>query len=220
HDIKKYIEKGHTLIVAADEKTIQLGLEDLLPITSDKIGAASSVNVKIINTFTKDKDFGTTTMHIVAGPKENSIVYAVADDDSPLLSQQSLGEGTLFYYGIFDKSSDFKATQDYPIFWFTLLTNLLNTENIQDFNFKLSENPQFRHAGVFEIEGKMKAFNLLSEGESDIGKKSSLLEEDELAFAEKSYAAKAEYDLSLLLLFLGIGLLIFELFILKYRGEF
>ena len=218
-DIKKYIENGNILIVTANNQLINLGLGDVLPVTLEKQEKATSINVKVINSFTKDKDFGSTAAHYKATPKDNSISFAVSDEDSPLLAQIKLNEGVSIYYGIFDKESEFKATEDYPIFWFTLLNDLLNTEDINDFNFRLYDKPQMRNSGVIELEGKKVAFNLLSEAESDISKQSEIIEEDTLEFSEKQFDAKAKYELAMPLLFLGVLLLFLELFWVKWRGD-
>jgi len=218
-DIKKYIENGNILIVTANNQLINLGLGDVLPVTLEKQEKATSINVKVINSFTKDKDFGSTAAHYKATPKDNSISFAVSDEDSPLLAQIKLNEGVSIYYGIFDKESEFKATEDYPIFWFTLLNDLLNTEDINDFNFRLYDKPQMRNSGVIELEGKKVAFNLLSEAESDISKQSEIIEEDTLEFLEKKFDAKAKWELAMPLLFLGVLLLFLELFWVKWRGD-
>ncbi len=219
-DIKKYVESGHTLIVAANENTASLGLSEVLPVKLGKIAEATPVNIKIINAFTKDKDFGTVKKHYTAAASKDAMVIAVGDDDSPIIAEQNAKEGMLFYYGIFDKESEFKATEHYPIFWYTLLNTLLNTEDIKYYNFKLADKPQIRKAGIHEIEGKSIAFNLLDEDESDISRQPQLLEEDRNVFKEKTYAGKVRADIALWLLFGGVALVIMELLMVKWRGEF
>ncbi len=218
-DIKKYIQEGNTLVITAGESLLKLGLDELLPVKLNALSETSSVNVKIINAFTKDRDFGITAKHFSATPLPDSVVFAVAKDDSPMLAQGRLKEGTVFYYGIFDRDSEFKATEDYPIFWFTLLANLMKTADIRDFNFRISERPQFRKTGIIEAEGKKIAVNLLDEDESDISRPAKELEEDIIAFKEKSFTGKARYELSVPLLFAAIALVFLELAYVKWRGE-
>jgi len=69
-DIKRYIQKGALVIVAGDEDIPKLGLQDLLPITIEGTGESTGINVKIINEFTKDKDFGTSKKHIIGAPRK------------------------------------------------------------------------------------------------------------------------------------------------------
>jgi hypothetical protein len=219
-DIKRYIQKGALVIVAGDEDIPKLGLQDLLPITIEGTGESTGINVKIINEFTKDKDFGTSKKHIIGAPKEGAIVYAVADDDSPMLAEMKVKDGTLLWYGIIDTGSEFKATEDYPIFWFSLLTTLLNTEDIREYNFKLEEQPGQYEQGIHEVDDKMIALNLLHEGESDIGRSSQIIEEDQAAFQNKSFKGFAKQDFSVPLLIIALLFVLGEIFYLKWRGDF
>tara|TARA_Y100000310_G_scaffold172609_2_gene172745 strand:+ start:13905 stop:15665 length:1761 start_codon:yes stop_codon:yes gene_type:complete len=219
-DIKRYMQKGALVIVAGDESVPKLGIQDLLPITVKGTGESTGVNVKIINVFTKDKDFGTSKKHIIAEPRENAIVYAVGDDDSPMLAELKVKKGTLLWYGIFDRESEFKATEDYPIFWFTLMTTLLQTEDIREYNFKLEEQPGQYEQGVHEVKDKVIALNLLHELESDVGRTSSVIQEDTSAFQNKSFKGFAKQDFSVPLLIIGLLLVLFEIFYLKWRGDF
>jgi len=218
-DLKKYVESGKIMIIAANSQLLNLGLGELLPIVGEKLSESTPINVKIINEFTKDKDFGNTRKHIVGKPKDGTIVFAVSDTDSPLMAEKKLEEGKVFYYGILDEESEFKATEDYPIFWFTLLTSLLNTEDIRNYNFKLSEKVGRSKVGVVEEEGKTIALNLLNEKESDVSRKSTLLEQDSESFKEKEFKGKARFELAIPLLILGVLLILLELLYLKWRGD-
>jgi len=84
----------------------------------------------------------------------------------------------------------------------------------------LEEQPGQYEQGIHEVDDKMIALNLLHEGESDIGRSSQIIEEDQAAFQNKSFKGFAKQDFSVPLLIIALLFVLGEIFYLKWRGDF
>jgi len=220
-DIADYIGKGHALIIAAHDKLPSLGLEQLNPVNlGPPVTKNVGVKVEIINEFTKDIDLNTTRRYLRANAKNSTIAVASTMDDSPLIAYMPYGEGKTFYYGIFDDYSEFKKTMGYPVFWNKVISFLIESENINEYNFKVGDigAQGIRKSGFYEREGKKIAVNLLNEKESDINRDSESLE-DEIKFIENSTKRLSDFKLAVPLMVFALILMLLELIYVKRRGD-
>jgi hypothetical protein len=218
-DIKRYVAAGTPIIVTAHENLMRLALDDLLPVSLISQKDKTDVNIKVINRYTKDTEIPHTSKHYEATIQQQAITIAVGDDDTPILAESVIGNGTLFYYGIFDKNSDFKATEDYPIFWSNLINYLLDTEEIAAYNFKLEERPILKRSGLYPEGDKDIAVNLLNEQESDVTKETEIIAEDKQVFSESLSSQDTDVNLEVYLLILVAIILVAELVYVKLRGD-
>ncbi len=185
----------------------------------------TKVTARIINKFTSDVDFGTSFKYYNATPKEGTVVIADADG-AAMLAMKDEGFGKIIYYGILDDFSDFKTTVSYPIFWNKLIGFLTETEDLNDYNFRTGRivaeaNRQYMDRAGFYVLGSRKvSASLLSEKESDVGKGSADMLEEEKRLVAKEAQEKRDVKLEQYLLIAGFLLLLAELLYVKWRGDF
>ncbi|MBI2107758.1 BatA domain-containing protein, partial [Candidatus Woesearchaeota archaeon] len=149
NDIREYVEKGGSLIIAAQEDLNQIDMEELEPARLKSIvHETASVCVDSSNELTKifkiDECFTTTSTYFDAELKKDALslgVYAINRKSkdarkNPVIVIQQVKKGNVAYYGIFDEASDFKTLPSYPILWNSLISFVTGSEDIKDFNFK------------------------------------------------------------------------------------
>jgi hypothetical protein len=219
NDIKKYVEKGGNLIITAQDKMYELDMAGLLPVNTNSFGNQSNTVIASQNEVTKDMDFGTVKRYIIAQPGQDAISFLNAGDGSSLITYKTFSNGKVFYYGLFDDEADFKFNPDYPIFWNNLINFMLSTENINDYNFKIGQRSLVDNSGFLNEEGKLVAYNLLDEAESDVSRDPTLFSKESAELVSKDVKEKYDFDLTVILLSFAAILLLFEIIYIKYRGD-
>ncbi|MAG07995.1 hypothetical protein CMO89_00835 [Candidatus Woesearchaeota archaeon] len=225
-DIASYIRSGKSLIITAQQEIEKSDLAELYPVEFKGTGNATRVCTKIFNFFTKRFEnkgggcFTTMDKYFPSSSKNNTLVLVAADDDSPLITINDEGDGKIVYYGIMDEYSDFKAQEDYPIFWENLINFLMGSEDISDYNkrfdYKGLEN--YEKIGIYDAGDKKVAVNLLNEKESDVSIENSI-KKGEKAFVLRSGEKSFNLSLVVPLLILTSLLLLVEIFYIKRRGD-
>ncbi|MBU1004547.1 MAG: BatA and WFA domain-containing protein [Nanoarchaeota archaeon] len=245
-DLKKYVEQGGILIIAAQENLAELNTLDLLPLIIDsKEDKTTSVCADVIgmifpkDPFSDEPCFTSTNKYIKGTAKNDSLTLASAQlDSSPLIIDMKKGLGEVVYYGIIDKESGFYSDIFYPIFWNNIVNYLMKTENIMDYNYKggkvvvISEQevktPSSRlktnkvlldELGIYEFDGKKIAVNLVNEKESDVGRENVELKSDLNNFSAEKVKDVDNFDLEVPLLMITVLLLFFEFIYIKRRGD-
>jgi len=245
-DLKSYVEKGGNLIIAAQDGLDKIDsneLRDLLPVAlAGRIDERTTVCADVINEFTKqfeeEKCFAVVSGYLKTSSKEGTFAIASTKGNSTIIVLKERGIGRVIYYGIIDGLSDFKTLTSYPIFWSKLLNFLVQTEDINDYNFRTGDILAVKEqtvktpsadietskiildeAGVYELEDKKIAVNLINEGESNIAG-----EEKELKLSKESLGLgkieeKRNFNFEIPLLVLVFLIVIFELFYIKIRGD-
>ena len=219
NDIKRYVEKGGSLIITVQDGIGSIDMLDLLPVSFGENGNRSNIIAAAQNEVTRDIEFGTTNRYIKATPKEKATTLLNAEDGSTLMAYMEYGNGKIIYYGLFDDENEFRFSPDYPIFWNNIINFLLNTEDIDDYNFKIGESSLNDKAGFVEQDGKIVAYNLLDEKESDVSKDPSLFDKEYSDFVEKDVVEKIDNDLTMPILIIGFILILFEFWSIKFRGD-
>ncbi|MFQ6061691.1 MAG: hypothetical protein ACE5J9_00735, partial [Methanosarcinales archaeon] len=236
-NFKNYVESGGNLVIMASED-LNLISPPLLPVELGDISTSGgTVKTEIINEFTKDIDFGTVTKYFKAKEKKGSVVVARAADNSPLIAYWSIGTGKVVYFGINYQWSDFMYKPSYPIFWLQLTDWMTGVSNIREFNVKTGTissyygsdaslktptttinangNILLDEVGVYELQNKKIAVNLVNEKESDI----SAVPQNSSDYKFEKVKVKVKKDFWQYLLLIAMGLVGYELFYLKSRGE-
>jgi len=233
-NFKNYVESGGNLVIMASED-LNLISPPLLPVELGDISTSGgTVKTEIINEFTKDINFGTVTKYFKAKEKKGSVVVARAADNSPLIAYWSIGKGKVVYFGINYQWSDFMYNPSYPIFWLQLTDWMTGFSNIREFNVKTGTislsygkvktpsttinangNILLDEVGMYELQNKKIAVNLVNEKESDI----SAVPQNSSDYKFATLPLKVKKDLWQYLLLIAMGLVSYELFYLKSRGE-
>lgn len=241
-DLAYYVKKGGNLIVTVQDDTQQMRMSGLELVEFNGIATnPTKVCVDVFNQFTKqfekEKCFAVISKFFKTKPIEDSIVIASADD-SPIIVMKEKEEGKVVYYGIFDENSDFKTLPSYPIFWNSLLNFMVETEDINDYNFKTGrmtaidtqnvKTPSgslttssllFDEAGIYEFSKRKVAVNLLDEKESDVVKENVKLKQSNKQFLTKTEKKEKDMNLTVFLLIFAFLLLLTELVYIKGRGD-
>jgi len=136
-----------------------------------------------------------------------------------------------------DEYSDFKLSPSYPIFWSNLIEHLMEIKDLTLLN-KQSGTSLFLnellvvktpsttqetnkldldYTGFYEVNGDIIGVNLLDEQESSV----TFMENKDFSKVAdlKGIKEKRNFELSLILVYILLGLLVFELFYVKLRGE-
>jgi hypothetical protein len=238
-DVKRYVEKGGKLIVTAQDNLAQIDLLEMLPFIIEGTSKSSLVCIELINQFTQqfneNKCF-TSSKYFTGSVPEGKAVIATAGV-TPIMVLGKVKQGSVFYYGIFDDFSNFRTQPAYPIFWNELVNYLVETGDIRDYNYKTGSMLSIREqkvktplvtlttsnlflddAGLYELEDKTVAANLLDEVESDVSGE-SIIDEQEANIVGGGESDETDLNLELVILAVAVFLLWIELFFIKTRGD-
>lgn len=222
-ELSLYVENGGNLIVIASEHLKALEeAHHLLPVEIRNDTAAGGVKIETSNEVTKDIDFeGVAVKYLLASTKNSSITLASAADGSPLISFWYKGGGKAAYVGIRHEAgwSDFYLKTSFPIFWSKLLEFMAGgeeDENLKTGNF-LPEGLFLDEVGIYKINGKKIAANLLDERESNIS--GSAVEDVQYKRKFERTTVEVKREFKNYLLFAALALVVGELLYLRRRGE-
>ncbi len=197
-DIQDEVSNGASLIITPQQGLFSVDpLQPLLPVTyqgTNAQGGEISAASPPIERLTSGVNFGSADYYFQTTPKDGTREVAVADN-STIIGFTNQGQGSIFYYGIFDqditvegetKRSSFKNDLHYPIFWKRTVDVMTNTPSLDTLNRNTGEyaRPSGRaetpsgeviqgafmldKQGVYTIEGNRIAANLANAEESDI----------------------------------------------------
>ena len=242
-DAESYVEKGGNLIIAAQDDLKEINMKSL-PVVElkNKVNKATKVCVETINQITKqfekERCFTAVGTYFGANANKNTIIFASADDKTPLIVYGEKKKGKVVYYGILDDASDFKTLPSYPIFWNSLVNFLVGTEDIKEFNLKTGKiatiNEQqvktpssslttskllMDEAGIYEFNSKRYAVNLLDEKESDINLPSKVEGKKEREELIEGQSREHVFNLEFAILILVFLFMLIEFLYIKRRGD-
>ena len=245
-DLKHYVEKGGNIIIAAQDSLNEFNsndLKEMLPIEIwGKNESRTAVCVDAINQFTKqfeeNRCFANTERYFNGRLKDSAVKIASSEDDFPIIAFDEKKGGKVIYYGIFDDFSDFRTLTSYPIFWNDMISFLAKAEDIKDYNYKTGEVLAVKEqtvkkpygsiktekvildeAGLYELEDRKIAVNLVNEQESDIGREAEIVKQDKQKFSSEKAKESKEFSFSLPLLIFAFAIILFELIYIKIRGD-
>lgn len=240
-DISTYVKNGGKLIVTAQNDLDKINMyESAVVELNGKVEEAAKVCVDVINQFTKqfEKDicFAATEKFFRTALKNDAVAIASANN-LPVIALKNLGKGKAAYYGIFDEYSEFKTLPSYPIFWKGLVNFMVETENLNEFNYKAGKiltipeqtvkTPSgnlktskliMDEAGVYKFNDVEVAVNLLNEEESNLASVSMQKEEKKETALEKE-RQEHNFGISSLLLLIVFLILCAETYYIKVRGD-
>lgn len=235
-DMLKAAEEGATVVVAVQPDSAGIDYKGLLPVKLGEVVDGGFIDVDQLNRFTKNVEFGTVNEVFAAETIGRQSVIASVND-VPVVTIKRVGSGKVVYFGI-PEESEFRYSPSYPIFWTELVKFVTEQQDVQNLNYRtgetllLDEEQKIKtpsrvvqraalvldEAGVYELEDRVIAVNLLNELESNVnldkpvGTKSS---DYELHPVKET----KEFHWTLWLLALALIGLLFEVFFVKYRGD-
>lgn len=188
-DILDKAEDGKTVIVAAQDDTLDIDYKGLTPFWFMGVGENGFSVVSTPTRFTKNIEFGKLPTYFTTNLQEGVVPVVTAGNGSGIIAVATVpGGGKLIWYGILEKGSDFKFSPYYPIFWHELLKFATDQKDIRGMNDRTGNTllldktvdvstpagPQttnrlsFERAGLYKLPDRTIAVNLLSEKESDV----------------------------------------------------
>ncbi len=240
--IKQIIDRvnnGASVIIMAQPDLFQVDLQGLLPVDFLSLDERRApITVAEDTSITKDITFGTVNKFFKVKAKSGTTALATIDD-SPVITLSKLGKGKVLYYGLMDDESDFKADLYYPIFWKRTLDFLTDEGSIASLNYatgkilnlprkqviktpngyKTDTSVVLDTIGIYTMEDKKVAANLLNERESDVSKQTKSSGGDSLISGGREKRLKPiPYDTHAIII--GMLIVLFELFYIKMRGDF
>ena len=148
-------DSGIPVIILAQDKILDLGLGNLLPIEFEKSDPITVTDLRssynIVPTqpnsyLTPTESLGQTRKIYQTKENDNVITYAYSmKNNYPVITLSSYGLGKVLFYGLFDEYSDFKADSYYPVFWKRVIDLLLGGKTTAEIN---------KQAGYMQILGK------------------------------------------------------------------
>ncbi len=225
-------EKGK-VIVYAQEDLVSQNYYGLLPVQIEGVVQEStSLELGTVIGLEDGVNFGGVNYYFATTPKDGTVSLLTAAG-SPVIAKQN----EVLYYGILDEYSDFKLSPSYPIFWSNLIEHLMEIKDLTLLN-KQSGTSLFLnellvvktpsttqetnkldldYTGFYEVNGDIIGVNLLDEQESSV----TFMENKDFSKVAdlKGIKEKRNFELSLILVYILLGLLVFELFYVKLRGE-
>ena len=236
-DIAEKVKTGSTVIIHAQDDSEEIDYKGLIPLRFMGRLDSGVIQVDQLNRFTKNTEFGQVSYFLLAQKTDNFLSVAFADN-STIIGVGKIGVGKVFYYGILDRASDFKFNPSYPIFWTEVVKYVTNQQDMKTLNYKTGETlifdtPQkietptkiikqaaiiFEHAGVYTVDTKKIAVNLLNEQESDINLKDSFGAKG-VAVELRAVREERKYYWEYVLLSATLVALVLELVVMKRRGD-
>ncbi len=236
-DISDKVKAGATVIVHAQDDSEGIDYKGLVPLRFMGRLDSGSIRVDQLNRFTKNIEFGQVNYFLLVQKTDNLLTVASADN-STMIGVGKIGAGKLVYYGILERSSDFKFSPSYPIFWTEVLKYVTDQQDMKTLNYKtgdtlIFDTPQkietptkvvkqvtlaLEHAGVYTIDTKKVAVNLLNDKESDINLKESFGARG-IAVELRAVREERKYYWEYVLLVVVLVLSFLELMVMKRRGD-
>lgn len=236
-DIASKVKDGATVIIHAQEDSDIIDYKNLLPLRFMGRLDTGKIRIDQLNRFTKNIDFGTLNYFFLV-QKTTPFLTITSADNSTIIGIGKLGNGKTTYVGILEKSSDFKFSPGYPIFWTELLKYLTDQQDIRTLNYKtgdalIFDNPQriqtpskvvkqttyvLDEAGTYLVDNKKIAVNLVNEHESAINKETSIGTKT-TDFELKPVTEQRTYSFATHLITAALIIFLLELIYIKRRGD-
>lgn len=230
--IKQKVQSGATMIITAQEN---LQDSELLPvyIISEKNQEITVFN-NGVNKF-EDFNFGLSSRYTESSLKDNkSVIIAETNDkqNSPIITISSFGAGKILYYGIYDDFNSFKISTQYPLFWITAFDYLISKQDYKEVNKKIGDivygdikdpdNKKIKDyisvekTGIYKVDKKDIAVNLLNAQESNLNTKISTENIKSNYEQEKTLQT---LNLMPFIIILAMIFILLELYLVKRRGD-
>lgn len=245
--VREEIEQnGKAVIIASQSDMLAIDYMGLIPLIYNESIKTQGSNIipGTSESLTSNIDFGITKKYFRAWPAEGAkiIILAAADDNTPLITFNTLGLGKAFFYGILDEDREadagFAKSPSYFVFWKRLVDFATNTPSIKNLNYKTGsalsfgeeqtiQTPNGRitakslsldNEGLYTLNDRVIAINLIDDKESDVSNKGTI---DEQGFAQsgQKFQEKIPYELTDYLIIAAILILLIEFIYIKLRGD-
>ncbi len=233
-DARNSVNQGSGVIVLAQPDISAIPYGDLLLIEPDVIGGSTNVHVTTNHQIIRGIELIPAQAR-VSGILRNGTTLAVDDTGSPFIAIEDRPPGRIVYYGYLSNASEFNFHYQYPVFWRNTVYFAAGREQAPDVHLATGTTLRFNtettvttprgtvqataidldYSGYYDTPSGEIAVNLLSPRESNLIPTSNPNEAPQPE-------TQTSTDLTVLSPFITIfiiGLVITELWYLKYRGD-
>ncbi|MDG6243716.1 MAG: BatA domain-containing protein [Methanolobus sp.] len=254
--LKSYLDRGGRAIFIGSDALLPTNadqeLAEMLPVRPVSVEDTRGVTLEVVQQtrLSEDIKFNEVAMYqfLNVTSRMDSTTLVATEDDIPVLTYGSVGDGTVVYFGINDITGEdawnnFHNLPEYPVFWFKLAGWLGGTGGVQDYNLKtgtvsvLAKEHEIKtpgstrtvsrvlydEVGIYQVAGKEIAVNIYNDRESDttlIG--NNVIERSQTQEGPKIVRATsytAKKYLDNYMIIIVFALVILELLIIRKRGE-
>jgi len=235
-DIKKKLEAGATVIVHVQDDSDKIDYKGILPVIIKERTDGGRVSIDQLTRFTKNIELGNTNYVFTVEQKSSQTVIASVNDQ-PVLTSQTRGAGKVIYFGI-PESSDFKYLPSYPIFWTELIKDSTENQDVRNLNFAAGDILLLDHeqkiktptgtvkkttlvldeTGVYELEDRIIAVNLVNDRESDINSRTQVGTRS-TEYELRPVKETREFPWDYALLTIALLFVLFEVWFVRKRGD-
>lgn len=231
-DIVKKEKKA--VIVHVQYNSNNINYKGLLPVKLGDPQEGGIISIDQMNAYTKNTEFGMADAYFDAELDNGAISIASVNEQPVIAMKQE--KAKLVYFGI-PETSEFKFSTSYPIFWTELIKQLTSQQDVRNLNFKagdtiiLDEEQTVKtptktvkkaalildESGVYELEDRTIAVNLVNEKESDVNAEEieGIKSPD---YELQSVKQQKEWPFTVPLLIAAMIILFLELLFIKRRG--
>ncbi|MFH1409078.1 MAG: BatA and WFA domain-containing protein [Nanoarchaeota archaeon] len=220
-DIERLVKEGGTVIILANPTLGRHDLKGILPVELGQYTDDTGFPIILPTSYTKDLEFSSVQGYLEATPSDDSSsVFSVGEHS--LLATSTRGAGNVVYYGIEDDRSDFKSTPSYPLFWNSLIDEMIGRDSLELLNFATGTmlgDERLLEVGFHKLGKTDIAVNLLDESESAVSKTAQISEMVE-GGDRTSSTVKKPWSFETVFIIIAMILILLEFMYLKYRGDF
>jgi hypothetical protein len=230
---EELVASGKNVIVYAQSDLVEQNYYGALPIQVDGIGdEPAQLEMETVLPIAEDVSFGGLNYYFKTIAKEGVLTF-LSVAGSPVV----VFDKNVMFYGILDAHSDFKVSPSYPIFWSNVLDHLMDIKDLAVLNknsgttlflenvanvktptgFLQTKQLSLEEIGFYEVNGDVLGINLLDDLESDVNFIGEGNFEGDVTL--NPIKEKRNFEISLILIYILLALLIFELVYTKLRGE-
>ncbi len=230
------VQNGASLIVTAQQELPLFDVEPLLGLDLETKQGASTVVIREPVSFTEEIEFGRVENYFATQTEQGTPL--VTAGNSSVIHLRRLGSGYVLYYGLMEGSSDFHLSPSYPLFWAGFTRFIAEGTAFHGVQFESGAALTFdkertvdtptetihtkalvlADVGLYSIDGKKIAANLLSEKESDLNAERTVL--DTRLSEDLLKNKQTPYSLLTVLLVCALLILVLEIFVSAVWGDF
>lgn len=223
----EHVKTGAASIIMYQDNIWDIDFEGILPVWYNRTGTPSSVTSGEFSSITKGINFGDVSTHNIVSGKG----HVLAQTEGPVIMLMDIDSGKSLYYGL-PKTASFSVEPYYPVFWKRVIETLTGQASTDALNYKtgsvpllrekLKDSPDFKYngfldkQGIYVFDSHTAIANLASQAESLVSADNP---ESEGLRGDVQETTK-DKELTSLAIMAALALLILELFIVKFRGDF
>lgn len=232
------VQDGASLILHVQSNSGDINYKNLLPLKITGTGQGGFIAVEQLNKFTKTIDFGSIKTHFKTSRPDKEFTTLATLGNDTVISLGKSGSGKIVYFGIPESTADFKYSPSYPIFWTELTRYLTGQLDLKNLNYltkdtlildreqtiKTPSNTVkqatllLEESGIYELEDKKIAANLLDEKESEINSETPTGAKS-TEFRLEPVKETRKFELEPLLILAAGLIILLEIMYIKLRGD-